>query len=264
VPGRITGGCIMFGGEDLLGVPEKRRRQLRGDRIAYIPQNPMTALNPVLTVGAQLAETLRAHQDMDRDEARTRALELLGRVRIPRPAERVNAYPHELSGGMRQRVVIAMALANDPALVIADEPTTALDVTVQAEILKLMDALCNEHGAALIFISHDLGVVAHLCNKALVLYAGRVVEAGSLRMLFTQPAHPYTRALLACAPQLGQPDKFLTPIAGRPPPLNDLPAGCHFAPRCDYAQESCRSNHIGLRPIGGQRQVRCIRAEELA
>lgn len=263
-PGRIVSGRILFEGEDLVRVPEERRRRLRGDRIAYIPQDPMTALNPVLTVGAQIVETLCAHRNIHRNAARERALDLLDRVRISMPSERCKAYPHELSGGMRQRVVIAMALANDPALIIADEPTTALDVTVQAEILKLMDALCDEHGAALMFIGHDLAVVTQLCSRALVLYAGRVVEEGRVETLLSQPAHPYTRALLACAPELGRPAKPLRPIAGQPPPLNALPAGCHFAPRCDYAQGQCRNNEIGLRWFGDGRKVRCIRAEGLA
>jgi peptide/nickel transport system permease protein len=261
-PGRIVGGHILFQSDDLLRIPEERRRQLRGDRIAYIPQDPMTALNPVLTVGAQLVETLYAHRNIGRKAARRRAIELLEDVRISRPLERIEAYPHELSGGMRQRVVIAMALANEPALMVADEPTTALDVTVQAEILKLMDTLCDEHDAALIFISHDLAVVSQLCDRLLVLYAGRVLEAGPMALLLARPAHPYTRALLACAPELGRPEKSLTPIAGQPPPLNDLPAGCHFAPRCDYAQRKCHGE-VELRPFGNGRMVRCTRAEEL-
>ncbi len=262
-PGRVVGGRIVFEGEDLLRMPEARRRTLRGARIAYVPQDPMTALNPVLSVGAQLEEVLRAHRHIDHSHARRHAIELLGRVRIARPSERVDAYPHELSGGMRQRVLIAMALANDPALIVADEPTTALDVTVQAEILGLMDDLCREHGAALIFITHDLGVVGRLCDRALVMYAGRVVEAGTVEALLCRPLHPYTRALLACAPELGRPDKAMTPIAGQPPPLNDLPTGCHFASRCDRAQDRCRTGAIALRPIGDDRRVRCVRAEEI-
>ena len=262
-PGRIVGGRIEFDGEDLLRVTEDRRRQLRGGRIAYIPQDPMVALNPVLTVGAQIVEALRAHQDIGRNEARERALDLLQRVRIPKSSERMTAYPHELSGGMRQRVVIAMALANDPALIIADEATTALDVTVQAEILQLLDRLCDEQHSALIFISHDLAVVARLCDRALVMYAGRIVEEGPTEMLVSHPAHPYTHALLACIPELGRPNKPLAPIPGQPPPLNALPAGCHFAPRCDYAQEKCRTDNVALRTLGDQRRVRCIRAEEL-
>ncbi len=263
-PGRVVAGRIAFEGEDLLRLPEAKRRRLRGARIAYIPQNPMTALDPVLSVGTQLEETLRAHRPIPRADARRRAIELLERVRIDRPSLRVDAYPHELSGGMRQRVLIAMALAHDPSLIVADEPTTALDVTIQAEILALMDTLCREHGAALIFITHDLGVVSRLCDRALVMYAGRVVEAGSVEALISRPQHPYTRALLACAPELGRPDKALAPIDGQPPPLNDLPAGCHFAPRCQHARARCGVGAIALQPFGdGRRTVRCIRADEI-
>ncbi len=261
-PGRIAGG-ILFEGEDLACMTEERRRQLRGGPIAYIPQDPMTALNPVLTVGAQLVETLRAHQQIDGEKARSRAVELLRRVQLPQVAERLHAYPHELSGGMRQRVVIAMALANGPRLIIADEPTTALDVTVQAEILKLLGALCEEHETGLIFISHDIALVSRLCNRALVLYAGQVVEEGSMDALLSRPAHPYTRALLACVPVLGRPDKILKPIAGhQPPAINQLPAGCHFAARCDKALDRCRHDLLDLRPLNNGRRVRCIRAEE--
>jgi peptide/nickel transport system permease protein len=262
-PGLVAGGRILLWGEDLVLATEERRRELRGNRIAYIAQDPMTALNPVLTVGAQLIESLRAHRDLDRHRARQRAVELLGKARIPRPAERIDAYPHELSGGMRQRVVIAIALANDPDLLIADEATTALDVTVQAEILKLLDTLCTEQGAALVFISHDLDVVAQLCDRALVMYAGRVVEEAPIATLLVRPVHPYTRALLACAPELGRPEKSLRPIPGQPPSLNDLPPGCHFAPRCPHAQSDCRREEIKLRAFGEGTRVRCVRAGEL-
>lgn len=262
-PGRIVGGRILFEGKDLVRTSEARRRELRGNRISYIPQDPMTALNPVHTVGAQLVEVLCAHQQVNRKEAHQRAIGLLDRVRIPDSPKRVDAYPHELSGGMRQRVLIAMALANAPALIIADEATTSLDVTVQNEVLKLLDILCDEQGAALIFISHDFGVVWRLCERLLVLYAGRVVEAGSVDILLAQPAHPYTRALLSCAPELGRPDRPLEPIPGQPPPLNDLPPGCHFAPRCPHVQHKCRSEPVALRPFGERRTVRCVCAEEL-
>jgi len=262
-PGSVAGGRILLWGEDLVRATEERRRELRGNRIAFIPQDPMTALNPVLTVGAQLIETLRAHRDLDRHPVRRHAVELLDKVRIPGPAELIDAYPHELSGGMRQRVVIAMALANDPNLLIADEATTALDVTVQAEILKLLDALCADQGAALVFISHDLGVVARLCDRALVMYAGRAVEEAPIATLLARPAHPYTRALLACAPELGRPDKSLVPIPGQPPPLNELPPGCHFAPRCPHARSDCRRGEISLRPFGESARIRCVRAGEL-
>jgi peptide/nickel transport system permease protein len=263
-PAHIAAGRILFQGEDLVRATEQRRRQLRGDRIAYIPQDPMTALNPILRIGSQLTETLRAHQDMRRDRARRRALELLERVRIPEPSQRFPAYPHQLSGGMRQRVAIAMALANDPALIIADEATTALDVTVQARILRLLNGLCSEQGSALLFISHDLTVVRQICHRVLVLYAGQVVEEAPIAVLAARPAHPYSRALLACAPRLGQPDKPLVPIPGQPPPLDDLPPGCRFAARCEHAQDRCHQAEIDLRRLADGRRVRCIRAEELA
>ena len=218
---------------------------------------------PLLKVETQLTETLHAHRPIGRAAARGRAAELLGRVRIPNPEQCLGAYPHELSGGMRQRVVIAMALANGPDLVIADEATTALDVTVQAEILALLDRLCTEQGAALIFISHDLGVVAQLCRRVLVMYAGRAVEEADLDRLLSQPAHPYTRGLLACAPELGHPEKPLNPIPGRPPSLNALPEGCHFAPRCPEVRPACSRGELPLRHFDRDRLVRFIRAEEL-
>lgn len=262
-PGRVESGRLLFRGEDLLRVPEARRRALRGKAIAYIPQDPMTALTPTLTLGAQLCEALRAHRAIGRREALWRARELLARVRIPYPPERLAAYPHELSGGMRQRVLIAMALANDPALIVADEATTALDTTVQSQILRLLDALCAERGAALLFISHDLGVVAGLCDRVLVMYAGQAVEEGRLERLLARPQHPYTRALLECAPELGRPEKTLRPIGGQPPPLDALPPGCRFAPRCPHARAGCRDRGIDLRPAGEGHRVRCVRAGEL-
>jgi peptide/nickel transport system permease protein len=262
-PGLVVGGEVRFERRDLRGLPEEKLQALRGGRIAYIPQDPMTALNPVLGIGSQLVETLRTHQDLSRATGRRRALELLNYVKIRDASRRFGSYPHELSGGQRQRVLIAMALANDPAMIIADEATTALDVTVQAEILKLLDACCRERAAALILISHDLGVVRNLCDRALVLYAGRLVEQGSVRTLLERPLHPYTRALIACAPELGRPEKAMTPIPGQPPPLNDLPAGCHFAPRCAHARDACRGGDVPLRRLGGERAVRCLLAEEL-
>ena len=262
-PGRVVGGRVLFRGEDLLRASEPRRRSLRGGRIAYIPQDPMTALNPVLTIGSQLVEAIRAHQAINRKAAHARAVVLLERVSLTKATERMAAYPHELSGGERQRVLIAMALANEPALIIADEPTTALDVTVQADILKLLDGLCTEHDAALLLISHDPGVVAQLCDRVLVLYAGRVVEDGPTGALLSRPAHPYTRALLACAPEFGRPDKVLTAIPGQPPLPDDLPRGCLFAPRCAHAVDRCRAAPITLRRFDDERRVRCIRAGEL-
>jgi peptide/nickel transport system permease protein len=200
---------------------------------------------------------------MDRGAARRRSIRLLGQVHIPMPEARYSAYPHELSGGMRQRVVIAMALANDPPLLIADEATTALDVTVQGRILEVLNELCEARGAALVFISHDLGVVRGLCQRTLVMYAGRVVEEAPTASLLSRPLHPYTRALLDSVPELGRPGKRLTPIAGLPPPLNRLPEGCHFAPRCPHAREQCRAEPLRLRSVSTDRAVRCTRAEEI-
>ncbi|MGD8589691.1 MAG: dipeptide/oligopeptide/nickel ABC transporter permease/ATP-binding protein [Chromatiales bacterium] len=263
-PGRIVGGRLLFRGEDLLEASDARWRQLRGDRIAYIPQDPTGALDPLFTIGDQMIETLQAHRRLHHKQARQQAIELLDRVRIPDPAQQIHAYPHELSGGMRQRVVIAMALAHGPDLIIADEATTALDVTVQAEILKLLDRLCREQGAALLFISHDLALVRQLCQRVLVMYAGRVVEQADTETLLQRPAHPYSRALLACVPELGRPDKPLEPIPGQPPPLDALPDGCHFAPRCTYAETRCRHDEIPLSIFKKAHEVRCVRARELA
>jgi oligopeptide/dipeptide ABC transporter ATP-binding protein len=262
-PGRVVAGAIRFQGEDLVRLSEAARRRLRGGRIAYVPQDPMTALNPVLTIGSQLTETLRVHRRIGRGDARRRAAALLARVRIPAPEQRCSAYPHELSGGMRQRVVIAMALANDPALIVADEATTALDVTVQAEILKLLDRLCADQGVALVFITHDLGVVRRLCDRTLVMYAGRVVEDAPTAQLLSRPLHPYTRALLDCAPELGEWARRLKPIPGLPPDPSRLPEGCHFAPRCVHSAAQCGTGPIALRRVEADRGVRCVRAEEL-
>jgi peptide/nickel transport system permease protein len=261
-PARVAGGRVLLRGEDLARAAPARLRALRGARLAYVPQDPGAALDPVLPVGAQMVEALGAHASLGRRAARRRAAELLARVRLPDPDQLLGAWPHELSGGMRQRVLIAMALAHDPAVIVADEATTALDVTVQAEVLELLDRLCAEEGAALMFISHDLTLVAGLCSRALVLYAGRVVEEGPVAGLLSAPAHPYTRALVAAAPELGRPDKPLDPVPGQPPPPDGLPPGCHFAPRCPHAAPRCREGPMPLRAFGEGR-VRCVRAQEL-
>jgi peptide/nickel transport system permease protein len=263
-PGKITGGQILFEGEDLVGAPLARLQEVRGGRIAYIFQDPVTTLNPLLPVGEQVAESLRRHQGLSHHAAVERAVELLDRVRIPEPRQKASAYPHQMSGGQRQRVVIAMALANDPALLIADEPTTALDVTTQARVLELLDELRPETGAALIFMTHDLGVVSEVCERVLVMYAGRIVESGSVAEVFERPRHPYTERLLACVPILGEPERAIDAIPGLPPALDRLPPGCAFAPRCPHVRDACRQGEIRLDEIAPGHLTRCIRARELA
>ena len=258
-PGRIVGGRVLLDGEDLVTASDAELRAVRGGRIACVFQDPQTTLNPVLRVGHQIVEMLRAHGGLSRQQARARARELLEAVRIPDPERRLDEYPHQLSGGMRQRVVIAMALANDPDLLIADEPTTALDVTVQAEILDLLVELRERTGMALLFITHDLGVVAELCDRVVVMYAGRVVEQADTATLFADPKHPYTRRLIGCTPRLGSGRHDLTTIPGLPPALNDLPSGCAFAPRCDVVEDACRAAPVPLTDLGADRSVRCLR-----
>jgi len=257
--GRITGGQVMFGGEDLLDVPLSKLRAVRGGAIACVFQDPLSTLHPLFTVGDQLAEAIRAHQPLSHAAARTRAVELLELVQIPGATQRLDAFPHELSGGMRQRVCIAMALANDPEVLIADEPTTALDVTVQAQVLGLMARLRREQKAAVLFITHDFGVVSEICDRVAVMYAGRVVESGPADDVLHAPAHPYTRKLIDCVPVLGEPERRLDAIAGLPPAVNALPPGCAFADRCDRARDDCRRTPIGMTSFdGGEREVRCL------
>jgi oligopeptide transport system ATP-binding protein len=237
-----TGGQIIAGGRDLLTLPEREMRQVRGNEIAMIFQDPMTSLNPVKTVGAQIVESLRRHRSLPRGEARARAVEALREVGIAHPEARAGQYPHQLSGGMRQRVMIAMALACRPKLLIADEPTTALDVTVQAQIMELMADLQERFGMAIVLITHDLGVVAQVADKVLVMYAGRPVEAAGADDLFERPRMPYTRALLESMPRPDVPGgAVLDPIRGAPPNLLDLPPGCAFHPRCEFARPECAS-----------------------
>jgi peptide/nickel transport system permease protein len=258
-PGRIVGGSVRLDGEELLGSSAARLREVRGGRIACVFQDPQTTLNPVLKVGAQIVEMIRAHSDASRPEARKRALELLQAVHILNAQRVLDEYPHQLSGGMRQRVVIAMALANNPDLLIADEPTTALDVTVQAEILDLLMDLRERMGMALLFITHDLGVVAELCDRVVVMYAGRAVEEAPTRELFANPQHPYTRQLIACTPRLGGGRRDLATIPGLPPALNNLSPGCAFAPRCDVAQQRCRETTVDIVEVATQHSARCLR-----
>ncbi|MFL5350456.1 MAG: ABC transporter ATP-binding protein [Hyalangium sp.] len=243
-PGKVVGGEIRFKGKDLLALPEEEMRRIRGNQISMVFQEPMTSLNPVYTVGEQIGETVRLHQRLDRKRAKERAVEMLRQVGIPAPEQRVEAYPHQLSGGMRQRVMIAMALACNPELVIADEPTTALDVTIQAQILDLLKRLQAERGMAVMLITHDLGVVAESCDAVVVMYAGRVVEQAPVRALFSRPAHPYTAGLLRSIPSLqavhsGAERPRLKTIPGMVPSLRRLPVGCRFRDRCERALEVC-------------------------
>jgi oligopeptide/dipeptide ABC transporter ATP-binding protein len=237
--GRIVGGQLFFEGEDLLAKSEAEMREMRGKKISMILQDPMTSLNPVFTVGHQLMEPLRIHQGLSGRRLWDKAVELLRAVRISAPESRLTAYPHQFSGGMRQRLVGAMALACQPSLLIADEPTTSLDVTVQAQYLALLKALQQESGFAMIFITHDFGIVAEMCDRVGVMYAGKLVEMAPVRELFNQPKHPYTEALLRSVPTLDSVER-LSSIEGQPPQLYNLPQGCSFAPRCPYAMEQCR------------------------
>jgi oligopeptide/dipeptide ABC transporter ATP-binding protein len=253
-PAKIVSGKVLYEGRDLTKLPEKQLEDLRGREIAMIFQDPMTSLNPTLTIGLQITETIRRHYDVSKQDARKKAIELLEEVRVPRAAARLDDYPHRFSGGMRQRVMIAIALSCDPNLLIADEPTTALDVTVQASVLDLLDDLRHEHDMAMIIITHDMGVVAEAADDILVMYAGEVVEHANVLDLFDRPEHPYTEALLGALPQLegeGIRQGRLTAIPGRPPDLINPPAACRFAPRCPYANENdtCSTHKPELREI---------------
>ncbi len=259
-PGRIMNGSIRYYGEELIGARIERLRHYRGNRIAYIFQNPMTSLNPLISVGEQIAESVRYHQGVGWGAARARALELMHKVQIPDAEARLDSFPHELSGGMRQRIGIAVALANDPDVIIADEPTTALDVTIQAQILKLLDRLRQSEGVALVFISHDFGVISEVCDRVVVMYAGQVVESGTVDEIYRRPLHPYTRRLMECVPRLGERSRTLAAIPGLPPALDDLPRGCRFADRCDVVMDECRAAPVALHAVGN-REARCIRVE---
>ena len=263
-PGKIVGGEVLFEGHDLLQLSGAEMRRIRGNRIAMIFQEPMTSLNPVLSIGRQLTETLELHLKMNRSQARSRAGELLGMVGIADPERRLNDYPHHLSGGMRQRVMIAMAISCNPRLIIADEPTTALDVTIQAQILELMQSLSNELGTALIIITHNLGVVARYASRVVVMYAGKIIETGNSRDIYHDSRHPYTLGLLNSVPRLdAPPGTKLDPIEGMPPNLVDLPAGCSFAPRCRYAIDRCTAESPPLMTAGGLHDSACWRWAEL-
>ena len=267
-PGKIVGGSVTLEGTDLLALDEERMRGIRGNRMSMIFQEPMTSLNPVIRIGDQITEAIRLHQDMTAKQARARAVEMLRLVRIPEPERRAREYPHQLSGGMRQRAMIAMALACRPALLIADEPTTALDVTIQAQILALIVDLQKELGTGLILITHDLGVVAQTAQRVIVMYAGRKVEEASVDDLFADPRHPYTRGLMASMPAVialgAKTDVRLTEIPGMVPSLVNLPGGCAFAPRCPLAIERCQREYPPLQDFGGHHRAACWRAAELA
>jgi len=259
-PGVIVGGSVRYKDEELIGARYDKLRSLRGDRVAYIFQDPLATLHPLYKVGDQLVEAIQVHHKVSRDEAWKRAVDLLKQVRIPNAESRASTYPHEMSGGMRQRVGIAMALANDPDVIIADEPTTALDVTVQAQILSLLNELRRERGLAIIFITHDFGVVAQLCDRVAVMYAGRIVEEGQTDAILADPAHPYTRRLIACVPELGEGRRRLEAIPGLPPAVDRLDPGCAFAPRCLKKEAACVTREIDLAG-NGTRAVRCLYPE---
>ena len=255
-PGRIASGRLLYKGRDLCTLTEQEMQAVRGGEIALIFQEPMTALNPVFTIGSQIEETLLVHGRATRRTARQRAVELLDAVSVPEPQRRVREYPHQLSGGLRQRALIAMSLACDPSLVIADEPTTALDVTIQAQILDLLRDLQRRLGLGLLLITHDLGVVAEMADRVAVMYAGRIVEEAPVGPLFSDPKHPYTRGLMASMPG-GAPGTRLRAIQGTVPPLGQLPPGCSFAPRCPSRFEPCPTAHPGDTDLGGGRRVKC-------
>ncbi|MDP2775475.1 MAG: ABC transporter ATP-binding protein [Nocardioides sp.] len=262
-PARVTQGRILFRGQDLLAMKEKDRRKVRGAQIAMVFQDALSSLNPVFPVGWQIAEMFRVHRGTNRSDAKARAIRLMERVRIPAAAQRANAYPHQFSGGMRQRIMIAMAVALDPAVLIADEPTTALDVTVQAQVMELLRELREENGMGMVLITHDLGVVADIADRIAVMYAGKIAESADVRDLYRNPAHPYTEGLLESVPRLDRKGQELYAIKGLPPNLLRTPSGCPFHPRCPRAQDVCRQETPSLRPVGVDRHSACHFAEEV-
>ena len=262
--GRIVAGQILFKGRDLLALDEEGMRRVRGREIGMVFQEPMTSLNPVLSIGRQVTETVEIHLGMTPAQARARAVELLGLVGIPDPARRLAQYPHQFSGGMRQRIMVAMALSCNPSLILADEPTTALDVTIQAQILELMKDLSRRLGVAMLIITHNLGVVARYADRVNVMYAGKIIERGTAREIYANPRHPYTLGLLRSVPRLDEPRKSkLNPIEGQPPDLMRLPAGCAFSPRCRYAVDRCTSDVPPLLPVGDGHDAACWVADRL-
>jgi oligopeptide/dipeptide ABC transporter ATP-binding protein len=254
---RIVSGAMRFDGEDLLAKSPAEMRRIRGKRIAMILQDPMASLNPLFTVGDQVAEPVRVHEQASRRRARERAGALLQAVRIPAAIQRLREYPHQMSGGMRQRIVGAIAISCDPQLLIADEPTTSLDVTIQAQYLKLLREIQRQHGLALIFITHNLGIVARMCDSVAVMYAGRVIESGPVRQIFNAPAHPYTQALIESIPRMGGGPERLTAIEGQPPDLASLPRGCSFQARCPRVIDRCREEDPPLVRLSAEHSARC-------
>ena len=261
-PGRTTGGEILLRGRRIDNLPASEMRGIRGKRIGMVFQDPLTSLNPLYTIAEQLIETIRTHQSLTASQARLRAIELLDRVGIPAAARRIDDYPHHFSGGMRQRVVIALALCADPELVIADEPTTALDVSVQAQIIDLIKEICAEKGAAVLLITHDMGVIAETADRVAVLYAGRLAEVGPTQDIIRDPRHPYTRGLMGSIPTLTQNATRLVQIPGAMPRLSDIPAGCAFNPRCPNVTDHCRTARPSLMPLQAFREVACWQADK--
>ncbi|MBA9039733.1 dipeptide transport system ATP-binding protein [Bacillus aryabhattai] len=263
-PGRITSGSILFKGQDLTKLSEKKMRDIRGADISMIFQDPMTALNPTLRVGEQIAENIMQHENISKEKAKEKAFEMLELVGIPNPKERLKQYPHEFSGGMRQRIVIAMALVCNPEVLIADEPTTALDVTIQAQILELFKDIQQKTDVSIVLITHDLGVVAQVADRVAVMYAGKIVEIGTRRDIFYTPQHPYTKGLLRSVPRLDLYESELVPIAGSPPDLFAPPSGCSFAPRCPYVMEVCDRMYPASTKLKESHQVHCWIQDERA
>jgi oligopeptide transport system ATP-binding protein len=262
-PGFVTGGAVRFRGQDLLSMPEEERRAFRGRNIAMVFQDALSALNPVFPVGWQIGEMFRVHEGMSKKDARTRVIELMERVRIPAARERIDDYPHQFSGGMRQRIMIAMSIALDPDVLIADEPTTALDVTVQAQIMELLRDLQRERKMGLILITHDLGVVADVADKISVMYAGRIMERAVVGEIYARPSHPYTKGLLESIPRVDLKGQDLAAIRGLPPSLTRIPPGCEFNPRCPYAQDICREKRPALLEVAPGRFSACHFAQEV-
>ena len=259
--GKVTKGEVIFDGEDLQKISENEMRKIRGGKMSMIFQEPMSSLNPAMRIDKQMIEGIRLHTNMSKEEARKHASKMLSQVGIPDPERVLKNYPHQLSGGMSQRVMIAMAMSCNPQMLIADEPTTALDVTIQAQILELMKKIQQEEGMSILLITHDLGVVAEMCTRVIVMYAGEIVEEAPVEELFNHPTHPYTEGLIASVPKLGSGVKVLPSIPGSVPDLSMLPKGCRFAPRCKYATERCRNEEPDLFQISANQKCRCWRQE---